>query len=185
VTRGAVFLDRDGTLIRDVHYVGKPEDVSLIPGAALAVRRLNDTGWLVVVVTNQSGIARGYFTEADYQRVRLRTEELLASGGARIDATYMCPHHPDFPPPAQCECRKPGTLLFRRAAEDLGLDLAASWFVGDKLRDVQPSRELGGRGILVPDVETPAAEIETARRDFMVARTLDEAASCIVESTAG
>jgi D-glycero-D-manno-heptose 1,7-bisphosphate phosphatase len=180
VSRPAVFLDRDGTLIRDHHFIGKPEMVELLPGVGAAVRHLNDAEWPVVVVTNQSGIARGLFTEADYERVRGRVESLLADSGARIDASYMCPHHPDFTGP--CECRKPGTLLFRRAAEQLGLDLAGSWYIGDKLRDVTPAGELGGRGILVPNDETPREEIEIARRDFGVAATLDEAVGRVIES---
>lgn len=180
MSRPAVFLDRDGTLIRDHHFIGKPEMVELLPGVGAAVRHLNDAEWPVVVVTNQSGIARGLFTEADYERVRERVASLLADSGARIDASYMCPHHPDFTGP--CECRKPGTLLFRRAAEQLGLDLAGSWYVGDKLRDVTPAGALGGRGILVPNDETPRDEIESARRDLTVAATLDEAVGRVIES---
>ncbi len=178
--RGAAFLDRDGTLIGDAHFVADPARVSLLPDAARAVRRLNEAGWPVIVVTNQSGIARGLFTLADYERVRERVEELLREGGARVDDTYVCPHHPDFTGP--CECRKPGTLLFRRAALEHNIDLSASWYVGDALRDVLPARELGGRGILVPNAETPAAAIEQARAGFEVAASLDEAAGRILES---
>ena len=145
--RAAAFLDRDGTIIRDTDYVGSPDEVELLPGAAAAIRALNDAHIPVVVVTNQSGIARGYFTQADYERVAARLDELLRADGARIDATYVCPHLPEIT--GACECRKPGTLLFRRAAEDLGLDLARSWYIGDKPRDVEPARALGGTGILV------------------------------------
>lgn len=180
MSRPAVFLDRDGTLIRDYHFIGKPEMVELRPGVGAAVRHLNEAEWPVVVVTNQSGIARGLFTEADYERVRKRFESLLDEAGGRIDATYMCPHHPDFTGP--CECRKPGTLLFRRAAEQLGLDLAGSWYIGDKLRDVTPAGELGGHGILVPNDETPRDEIDLARKKFGVAATLDEAVGRVIES---
>jgi len=180
VSRAAVFVDRDGTLIRDHHFVVKPEMVELLPGAGPAVRRLNDLDLPVVIVTNQSGIARGFLSEADYERVRDRTEALLAEFGAIIDASYMCPHHPDFTGP--CECRKPGTLLFRRAALDLDLDVAASWYLGDKGRDVIPARELGGRGILVPNHETPAEEIALAAREFAVVGSLDEAVDRIIES---
>lgn len=180
MSRPAVFLDRDGTLIRDHHFIGKPEMVELLPGVGAAVRHLNDAEWPVVVVTNQSGIARGLVTEADCERVRKRFESLLGDSGGRIDATYMCPHHPDFTGP--CECRKPGTLLFRRAAEQLGLDLAGSWYIGDKLRDVTPAGELGGRGILIPNDETPRDEIDRARKEFGVAATLDEAVGRVIES---
>lgn len=180
MSRPAVFLDRDGTLIRDLHYAGRPEQVELLPGAAAAVRRLNEGGWPVIVVTNQSGIARGHFTQADYERVRARTEELLAEHGARLDGSYVCPHHPDFTGP--CDCRKPGTLLFTQAAKAHDIDLRASWYIGDKLRDVLPARELGGRGVLVPSEETPAIEIERAKKEFEVAPSLDDAVAGVIES---
>ena len=156
--------------------------VELLPGAGPAVKRLNDAGWPVVIVTNQSGIARGLFTEAGYERVRDRAETLLRELGARVDATYMCPHHPDFTGP--CECRKPGTLLFRRAATDLDLDLSRSWYVGDKARDVVPARELAeaARGILVPNDKTPTAEVEQARSELTVADSLDAAVDRVIES---
>jgi D-glycero-D-manno-heptose 1,7-bisphosphate phosphatase len=182
VSRPAVFLDRDGTLIEDAHYIGKPEQVVLVAGAAEAVRRLNRADIPAIIVTNQSGIARGYFTEDDYERVWARVRELLAERGARVDATYMCPHHPDFSPPPPCECRKPGTLMFQEAAIQHDVDLARSWYIGDKLRDVLPARVLGGHGILVPTPDTPAREVEEAGRDFEVANSLDAAISRIVES---
>lgn len=178
--RGAVFLDRDGTINRDTRYVGRAEDVALIHGASAAIRRLNEAGIPVVVVTNQSGIARGHFTDEAYAAVRARLDELLAADGARLDATYTCPHHPDFGAP--CDCRKPGTLLFRQAADALDLDLARSFFVGDKLRDVAPARELGGRGILVPSPDTSAEDLAAAEREFAVATSLDEAVSRVIES---
>jgi D-glycero-D-manno-heptose 1,7-bisphosphate phosphatase len=181
VSRPAVFLDRDGTLIRDVRYLGKPDQVELIPGAAAAVKRLNEAAWPVVIVTNQSGIARGYFTTNDYERVRRRTEELLLAAGARIDGTFMCPHHPDVTGP--CECRKPGTLLFVQAAQQLDLDVRRSWYVGDKLRDVLPARSLGGQGILVPSDATPDDDDARAREEFFVAPSLDEAVNRIIESS--
>lgn len=178
--QGAVFLDRDGTLIRDVNFIGRPEQVALVAGAAGAVRRLNDAGIPAIVVTNQSGIARGYFSETDYERVRARLESLLAADGARVDATYVCPHYPEISGP--CECRKPGTLLYRRAAADHDLDLGTSWYVGDKLRDVLPAQTLGGRGILVPSDQTPMAELERARKDFLVEASLDAAIARVIES---
>ena len=145
--RPAVFLDRDGTLIEDPGYLADPAGVRLLPGAADAVGRLNRAGLPVVVVTNQSGIARGLVTEPQYLAIRDRLDRLLDEHGARIDAHYHCPHHPDITGP--CDCRKPGPLLYRRAAEELGLDLPASWWVGDRMRDVTPAAALGGRGILL------------------------------------
>ena len=180
MSRGAVFLDRDGTIIEDRAYVRDPADVVLLPGAAAAIARLNAARVPVVVVTNQSGIARGMFGDSEYERVAARIGERLAEGGARIDATFMCPHHPDFTGP--CECRKPGTLLYRRAAAALGLDLGASWYVGDRLRDVLPARTLGGVGILIPSEATPADDLDRARREFAVLASLDEAADRVIQS---
>lgn len=159
-TRPAVFLDRDGTIIDDVHYIARPDLVRLRPGAGDAIARLNRAGVPVVLVTNQSGIARGVITEADYERVHHRLVELLAAHGAHIDASYVCPHHPDFG--GKCECRKPGTLLFRRAASEHALDLARSTFIGDRWRDVSPGIVLGGRGMLIRGNDTPDADLQAA-----------------------
>jgi histidinol-phosphate phosphatase family protein len=171
--RAAVFLDRDGTIIHDVDYVRDPEAAVLLPGAAAAIAQLNASGMPVVVVTNQSGIARGLLTEADYDAVRERVDELLGAQGARIDATYVCPHHPDYTGP--CKCRKPATLLYRRAASEHGFDLAHSTYIGDRWRDVAPALDLGGRGILVAGPSTPAADLERAQREVEVATSLVEA----------
>lgn len=170
--RAAAFLDRDGTLIVDTHFISRPEAVSLLPGVGAAVRRLNDALVPVVVVTNQSGIGRGLYSMADYERVRARVEALLAAAGARVDATYICPHSPLGD--AGCACRKPGTLLHRTAAYDLALDLARSWYVGDRLRDVLPAASFGATGVLVPGPRTPAGEIAEARDHFAVAFSLGE-----------
>ena len=143
----AVFLDRDGTIVEDAGFLHQPGKVKLFPGAAEAIKRLNEHRFLVVVVTNQSGIARGLYTVADYQAVQRRLGELLAAHGARIDGAYFCPHHPQFS--GACDCRKPGSKLFREAQEALDIDLTRSWWVGDRLSDVQPARVLGGHGILV------------------------------------
>ena len=146
-TRPAVFLDRDGTLTEDPGYLHRPEDVRVLPGAARAVARPNAAGYVVVVVTNQSGIARGYHTEEDFARVQARVTELLAAEGAHIDAAYHCPHAPDQEP--RCECRKPGLKLYREAMRRLDIDPAWSWFIGDRLRDIEPARALGGQGLHV------------------------------------
>ena len=145
--RPAIFLDRDGTLIEDRHYLRDPDQVRLLPGVADAVRRLNAAAIPAVVVTNQSGIARGLLTEADYAATARRLDELLAAMGARLDGHYHCPHLPDVTGP--CDCRKPGPLLYERAARDLDLDLAASWWVGDRERDLGAADRFGGRAILV------------------------------------
>jgi D-glycero-D-manno-heptose 1,7-bisphosphate phosphatase len=143
----AVFLDRDGTIIEDAGYVRSPEQVRLLPGAAAAIRQLNTNGWLAVVVTNQSGIARGLLSEEDYRDTERRVDELLAQEGAHLDGHYWCPHLPEVNGP--CECRKPGTLLYRQAAQGLDIDLPASWWVGDRARDVLPAAAFGGRGVVL------------------------------------
>ena len=168
--RPAVFLDRDGTIIEDLHYIARPEQVRLIGGAAAAIARLNDAGLAVVVVTNQSGIARGMFTEDQYESVRARMEALLAEAGARVDATYHCPHHPSVT--GACDCRKPGVALYERAVADLALDARRSGFVGDRFRDVQPARHFGGLGVLVPSRDTPYGDMERAREEAAIATTL-------------
>jgi D-glycero-D-manno-heptose 1,7-bisphosphate phosphatase len=173
VVRGAVFLDRDGTVIEDRHYLKSPEDVVLVPNAANAVRRVNQLHRPVVVVTNQSGIARGLLTEADYNVVRARLDDLLSERGAFIDASYHCPHHPDFT--GACDCRKPDVGLFRRAINDLNLDAAKSVYIGDRWRDIAVAQVLGGRGILVPSPDTPPADIARAAAEAEVVATLTEA----------
>lgn len=143
----AVLLDRDGTIVEDTGFLHEPGKVKLLAGAGEAIRRLNERGYLVVCVTNQSGIARGKYGVADYAAVQRRLGELLAARGARLDGAYFCPHHPQHTGP--CECRKPGPGLFRDAQTALDIDFARSWWVGDRLSDVQPAHLLGGHGILV------------------------------------
>ncbi|MFH1765211.1 MAG: HAD family hydrolase [Gemmatimonadota bacterium] len=145
--RPAAFLDRDGTIIQDVNYLADPGGVVLIPGAVEALTLLRDAGFALVVVTNQSGIARGHFGVEDYEAVARRLDQLLASHGISLDATYYCPHHPEVS--GDCPCRKPATGMYRAAAEELGLDSTRSFFVGDRLGDLLPALELGGEGVLV------------------------------------
>jgi histidinol-phosphate phosphatase family protein len=171
--RPAVFLDRDGTIIADRHYLSDPQSVELVPGAAAAIAALNRARIPVIVITNQSGIGRGYFDEAAYRRTAARLDDLLAAEAAHIDVTYVCPHAPDAVNP--CACRKPGLLLFRRAIEEHRLDAARSTLIGDKWRDIAPATILGGRGILVPTVETAAADREMAGREGEVVATLSDA----------
>ena len=172
-SRGAAFLDRDGTLVVDQHYLAQADRMRLVAGAADAVRRLNDAGIPVIVVTNQSGIARGLMTPAQYELTRSRLEALIAEAGARITATYHCPHFPEVSGP--CECRKPGTLLYRRAAQDHDLDVRRSLYAGDRMRDVIPGQRLGGLAVLVPSPETPVEDLDTARREAVVLATLGAA----------
>jgi len=159
--RPAAFLDRDGTIMRDANYVRDPGDVELLPGAAAAIRRLNERKIPVIVVTNQSGIARGWLTEDDFAAVRGRLDALLRAEGARLDATYMCPHHPDITGP--CDCRKPGTALYRQAITEHDIDPRQSLFTGDRWRDVEPAGVLGGFGVLLDVESTPSVDLERAK----------------------
>lgn len=150
--REAVFLDRDGTLIEEVHYLSEPDQVRLIPGAADAVRKLNDAGVLVIVVTNQAGVARGYFPESRVAAVHERLSALLEECGAKIDAFYYCPHHPTEGIGAYrvaCDCRKPKPGMLLTAARDFDIDLARSWMIGDKPGDAEAGAAAGCRTILV------------------------------------
>jgi D-glycero-D-manno-heptose 1,7-bisphosphate phosphatase len=155
--RGAVFLDRDGTLVEDPGYLHEPADVRLLPGVAEGLQRLAAAGWPLVLVSNQSGIARGLYGAEAFRAVNHRLEELA---DVRFAGAYHCPHHPEFTGP--CECRKPALKLFRQAARELGLDLAASWFVGNRRGDIEPARSLGGRAILTR-ATARASDLEFAR----------------------
>jgi D-glycero-D-manno-heptose 1,7-bisphosphate phosphatase len=144
--RPAVFLDRDGTLLDELGYLSDPDRVRLLPGAADAVRALNEAGLPVVVVTNQSGIARGYFTEEDLERVHARLREVLAVHGASLDLVLHSPYHPAHGDPRyrrDSACRKPGPGLLLAARDRLGLDLGRSWVVGDARRDLEAGRRAG------------------------------------------
>jgi len=165
----AVFLDRDGTIIEDTHYLSRADQVRLIEGAAEAIARVNTLFIPVIVVTNQSGIGRGLLTAEDHQAITARLDDLLNEQGAHIDRSYFCPHMPGD----GCECRKPGTLLYRNAAKDFPeIDLSRALYIGDKLRDAEPALELGGTGVLIPSSETTAAEIEAAGIKLRVGRSL-------------
>lgn len=173
-----MFIDRDGTLIEDTGFVRDPAQVkALLPGAGAAVRRLNEAGLAVVVITNQSGIARGLLTRQDFEAVQARLIELLGSEDAKLDATYICPHHPDIDGP--CRCRKPGSALFGRAADEMSLDLARSFYVGDRWRDVAVTAEVGGTAILVG---ADPAEREMAPRETPSVPSLAHAVDRILAS---
>jgi len=154
--RAAVFLDRDGTLNVERSYLSRPEQLALLPGAAEALRALRESGFLLVVVTNQSVIARGEATEADIARVHRKLEWELGKAGAFVDAIYLCPHHPDSGFAGErpdlkiaCDCRKPAPGLIERACRDLAIDPARSWMIGDHTRDIETARRAGLRSILV------------------------------------
>ena len=186
----AVFLDRDGTLIEEVGYLDRPDRVQLYPWSVAAIRALNRAGVRVVMITNQSGVARGFFTEAVVERVHAHIADLLAAGGAHLDAYYYCPHHPDGRIPGfarACDCRKPGRALVDRAVDEFNIDLDRSFAVGDRWFDIGLAHTVGAQGILVRTgygerEERLAPEGLTADA---VVNNLVEAASWILENLAG
>lgn len=196
VRRKAVFLDRDGTLVEEVHYLRSIDQLRVYDWTPDALRRLRDAGFALVVVTNQAAVARGIIDEAFVQHTHAVLAERLAAEGIAFEAIYYCPHHPEGVVHAYrmvCECRKPSPGLLQRAADEHELDLAASFVVGDRWLDVELAQRAGARGILVrsghgarevatpQDHVTPVAIVDTLReaadwivRDAEQARTDDE-----------
>jgi D-glycero-D-manno-heptose 1,7-bisphosphate phosphatase len=170
----AVFLDRDGTLMHDTGYVGDPADVQLFDGVREALAALKARGFRTVIVTNQSGIARGKFTLADYHAVAARLLELLGPG--LIDATYFCAEHPD----TASDRRKPGPGMLLEAARDLDLDLARSWMIGDRSSDLEAGRRAGARSIFVQTGEGATTDSSGAA---FVAKDFASAASFILRTS--
>lgn len=186
--RPAVFLDRDGTMIEEHGYLDRLDLVTLFPYTAGAIRSLRDAGYVIVVVTNQAGVARGYFDEAFVRLVHAHLDTLLAPFGAAPDAYYFCPHHSEGTVEGYrqaCRCRKPRPGMIEDAVRDLGLDLARSFVVGDKWLDVGLANQAGARGILVrtgygeAGADAPPAAVHAE----IVVPTLREAADYIVAST--
>lgn len=159
----AVFLDRDGTIMEDAHYIKSPIQVRLIPGAATAVKRINDAKIPAIVITNQSGIGRGLFTVEDYEAVRKRFESLLGEHGAHIDASYYCPDHPSVTGPSKC--RKPASKMFEDAMRDFNLSPRNVAYIGDRWRDVAAAKGLGGQGIMISSPMTTDADRSKAQED--------------------
>lgn len=148
----AVFFDRDGTINEEVGYLSRLGDLKLYPNTPEAIRKLKDKGFLAIVVTNQSGVARGFFDESFVKEVFDKINEMLAKKGTRLDAMYYCPHHPNYGNQQYrktCLCRKPEPGLLIQAAEDLDIDLKRSYVVGDMLRDMDIANKVGAKGVLV------------------------------------
>jgi D-glycero-D-manno-heptose 1,7-bisphosphate phosphatase len=187
----AVFLDRDGTVNVEVGYLSDLSQLRLIPGASEAIRRLNERGLKVVLVTNQSGIARGYFSESFVQETHVLLERMLRKEGAAIDGIYYCPHHPfagNSPYTTECDCRKPGTGMIDRAARELDIDVKRSFVVGDKWSDVELGQRAGARSILVqsgfaPDEPGNVRPLHLSDPDY-VAHNITEAADWILRREA-
>ena len=147
-----IFLDRDGTLNEEVNYLHRKEDLVLLPGVPEALKAFKDQGYRLVVVTNQAGVARGYYTEDDVKELHRYMNELLAGQGVKIDAFYYCPHHPEHgigKYKVRCHCRKPETGMFEMAEQAFAVDKASSWMIGDKLIDMEAGRNYGVRTVLV------------------------------------
>jgi D-glycero-D-manno-heptose 1,7-bisphosphate phosphatase len=148
----AVFIDRDGTISEEVGYVNHPSRFRLFPYSPEAIRKLNENDWLAILVTNQAGVARGYFSEDVIVTIHHQLDNELKSQKAQLDAIYYCAHHPSLGEPPyrlDCDCRKPKAGLINRAAKDFDIDLTASWMVGDRYSDVELARNAGLRSAFV------------------------------------
>jgi D-glycero-D-manno-heptose 1,7-bisphosphate phosphatase len=187
----AIFMDRDGTLSHEVGYVNHVSRFRLFPWSVEAVRRVNRAGWLAVVVTNQAGVARGYFPESVVQEIHAALNTAMVEGGARVDGLYACLHHPTVgePPYRQdCDCRKPRPGLLKRAEAELGADLARSWVVGDRYGDLEVAWNVGARGALVKSGyglgESTHLAAQWTRPPDLLAEHLLEAVSRILDGDA-
>lgn len=179
----AVFLDRDGTINVELAFLHRPEEFEFIPGAPEAIRLLNDTGYRVIVVTNQSGIARGFYDEAAVIRLHRYMDGELNRFGATIDAYYYCPHHPDYGDGnyrKSCDCRKPMDGMLRRGAAEFSLDMGASYMIGDRLVDVEAALRSGCRPIMVR-TGYGASESASLPPDIPVYDALPDAVRAIID----
>jgi len=143
----AVFLDRDGTINIDVHYLDDPDNFTMYPGVGEGVKTLKDHGFKIIIITNQSGIGRGYFSEAQLSAIHERMIDIFRNYDVRVDDIFYCPHHPDD----QCSCRKPHTGLFEKAILRHDIDAARSFMIGDKSLDIEAGKKMGTKTILIPE----------------------------------
>lgn len=185
MSRRTVFVDKDGTLIEDVPYNVDPARIVLQPGAATGLRRLQRAGYLLVVVSNQSGVARGYFEEVALAVVEQRIRAMLHAEGVDLDGFYYCPHHPGGAVPAfsvHCLCRKPMPGMLHRAATDLEIDLRRSWLIGDILHDIEAGRSAGCRTVLLDNGHETEWHLSAMRTPHEVAPNIAIAAERILAS---
>jgi D-glycero-D-manno-heptose 1,7-bisphosphate phosphatase len=175
VLRRAVLLDRDGTINVETHYLSRPEQLELLPGAADGLRMMRDLGLALIVVTNQSGIGRGYFTEDDLRDVHARFKDILAGEGVTLDGIYHCPHGAD----ERCVCRKPGRGLVDQALADIAFDPARSFMIGDKRADLDLGRAVGAESVLVRTGYGSGVESEGGHGAAFIADSLTQAAAFI------
>lgn len=176
MSRRAVFVDRDGTFVDDPGYLRDPAAVRLLPGSSDALAALARAGYELVVITNQSGVGRGLLSPGELDLVNAEIERQLALPEGAALHWYVCPHHPDD----RCGCRKPGTMLHRRAIADLGIDLPGSWCIGDRMADLLPARELGIGGILVLTGEGGSHAERARAAGFLVRGGLPEAVETVL-----
>lgn len=184
----AVFFDRDGTLNLDPGYLGDPEKVVLYPGVAEALLKLKNEGFKIVVISNQSGIARGFFSSREVDAVNLKINDLLKERGVCVDKFYYCPYHPDFNTPEECRCRKPSPLLVLKAAEDLEIDLRKSYFVGDMISDVECGINAGVRTVLLKNTlkeEQISGLLVKDKLPNFIAENLIDASDFIIKDFSG
>ncbi len=178
----AVFLDKDGTLIPDVPYNVDPEQIQLAAGAAAGLPLLHAAGYPLIVITNQSGVARGYFSEAALVPLEARLRQLLEQLGVPLSGFYYCPHHPDgvvAEYTIHCDCRKPASGLLLQAAQSQGVDLAASWLIGDILHDIEAGRRVGCRTVLIDNGNETEWQLTPMRSPHYRVADLEEAARII------
>lgn len=185
----AVFVDRDGTLIREVGYLRRVEQIEILPGVPEAIRLLHRNGFKVAVVTNQSAVARGFITEGELREIHREFERQLADHGAFVDGIYYCPHHPTEgvdPYRIACDCRKPNVGMARRAVAELSLDIGRSYVVGDQATDMEMASRIGAKGIPISDRRQETADrrrttaVPGPQSSVRVARDLWEAARWMV-----
>lgn len=187
----AIFVDRDGTLNEEVGYICSPEEFRLYDFAAESVRLINEAGWLAIVVTSQAGVARGMFTEEFLAQIHEDMKAQLERKGARVDAVYYCPHHPEIGSEIyrqNCDCRKPKPGMLYRAAEDFNLDLAECVVIGDRFRDYAMAQAVGGRGVLVltgygQEELASGNDLVSAQPPDHVAENLLEAVRWVINNT--
>jgi len=158
----AIFIDRDGTINVNVEYLDNPEDFQMYPGVGEGIKLLKDSGYKIIIITNQSGLARGYFSEETLDKIHERMKKELYEKGATIDGIYICPHHPD----ENCDCRKPKTGLLEKAITDFNIDPEKSYFIGDRMLDVEAGHKIGAKTALVPE-DKEKVSIEMKESDII------------------
>ena len=180
----AVFLDRDGTIIEDVGYLSSPEQIKFIPGSVASIRSLNQAGFKVIVISNQSGVARGHFGEDMLQTIDKIVHRGLLHGGAHLDAHYYCPHHPQhgvYPYKQECDCRKPNTGLIKKAIEKFDIEASSSFMIGDKATDIELGKRAGVKTVLV-QTGYGKTEVKQAKDPDKVAADLSEAIKWVLST---